>query len=80
MIWQNRSFLVQSRDGNMTGIIFWLKHHHKAYETRIEIRQGNIQQEEELTKKQKEIIKKAIALTVVKKISKPKEEKDEEKI
>ena len=67
------------RDKNMTAIIFWLKHHHPAYETRIELRQGYGMQEEELTKKQKEIIKKAIALAVINKISKPgKKEKNEQ--
>ena len=68
------------RNGNMTGIIFWLKHHYKDYETRIEIRQGNVQQDEELTKKQKEIIKKAIALTAINKISKITKEKSEKKL
>lgn len=67
------------KDKNLTAIIFWLKHHHPAYETRIELRQGYGMQEEELTKKQKEIIKKAIALAVINKISKPgKKEKNEQ--
>jgi len=50
-------------DKNMTGIIFWLKHHHKSYETRVEIRQAPGKYEEELTKKQKEVIKQALMTT-----------------
>ena len=49
--------------GNMTGIIFWLKHHHPTYETRVEIRQSNGRNDEELTKKQKEVIRQALKIT-----------------
>jgi hypothetical protein len=58
------------RDGNMTGIIFWLKNHHRDYEPRIEIRQANVQQNEELSKKQEEIIEQALSVTLFKKITK----------
>lgn len=53
------------KDKNMTAIIFWLKHHHPAYETRVEIRAAFNQSDEELTKKQKEAIRQALVLTVV---------------
>lgn len=46
--------------GHMTGLIFWLKHHHKAYETRVNV-QGEIKhQSEELTDEQSEIVRKAL--------------------
>ena len=50
-------------DKNMTAIIFWLKHHHPTYETRVEIKQALANPEEELTKEQKMIIEKALKLT-----------------
>ena len=51
------------RDGNMTGIIFWLKHHHPAYETRVEIRAAFNKSDEKLTARQEEIIKEALKIT-----------------
>lgn len=64
------------RDKNMTAIIFWLKHHHPAYETRVEIRQAGIQADENLTKKQKEVIKKALEATMIDKEKLEENEKD----
>ena len=65
------------RDKNMTAIIFWLKHHHPAYETRVEIRQAASQADENLTKKQKEVIRKALEVTMIDKKEKLEEnEKD----
>ena len=55
------------RDGNMTGIIFWLKHHHAAYETRVEIRAAFNQSDEKLTPRQEEIIREALKITEVNK-------------
>lgn len=49
------------RDKNLTAIIFWLKHHHNAYRTKVEL-SGKIETGEELTPKQKKIIEKALAL------------------
>lgn len=49
------------REQNMTAIIFWLKHHHSVYHTRVEL-SGKIETGEELTSEQKSIIKKALAL------------------
>lgn len=51
------------RDQNMTGIIFWLKHHHPTYATKVEITANLKQPEEELTAEQQEAVKKALALT-----------------
>lgn len=51
------------RDQNMTGIIFWLKHHHPTYATKVEITANVKQPEEELTVEQQEAVKKALALT-----------------
>ena len=49
------------RDKNMTAIIFWLKHHHKAYANRLEI--SAIRPEEEaLTPEQEQLIQKALAI------------------
>jgi predicted DNA binding protein len=50
------------REGNMTSIIFWLKHHHPAYETRIELRQAFTRPDEALTDEQNEAVKKALEL------------------
>ena len=53
------------RDKNMTAIIFWLKHHHSAYETRIELRAAFKNSDEKLTARQEEIIKEALKITEV---------------
>ena len=67
------------RDKNMTAIIFWLKHHHPAYETRIEVRQAISRMEEKLTPRQEEIIKEALKITSAGKalVSSRNEKKDE---
>ena len=49
------------KDGNMTAIIYWLKHRHSAYSTKIEI-EGNISTNYELSDSQKELLNKAINL------------------
>lgn len=49
------------RDKNMTAIIFWLKHHHKAYANRLEI--SAVKPEEEaLTPEQEQLIQKALLI------------------
>ncbi len=68
--------LSSIRDGNMTGIIFWLKSHHPSYETRVEIRQAGIQANENLTKKQKEVIRRALEATKIDKKELEENEKD----
>jgi len=57
--------LSSIRDGNMTGIIFWLKNHHPSYETRIELRQTFSKSNEKLTKRQREIIRRALKITSI---------------
>mgnify|MGYP001160658954 CR=1 FL=1 len=50
------------QDQNMTGIIFWLKSHHKDYSNKLEIT-GKLKTENEpLTPEQEEILKKALEL------------------
>lgn len=49
------------KDKNMTAIIFWLKHNHKNYSTRIEL-SGRLKTEHNLTPEQEEEIKRALKL------------------
>jgi hypothetical protein len=50
------------KNQNMTAIIFWLKHHHKAYETRIAVK-GKLKFEQKtLTAEQEELIKQALQM------------------
>ena len=51
------------KDQNMTGIIFWLKNHHKTYADKLELR-GKIKTEvKNLTPEQEELITKALELS-----------------
>ena len=54
--------LSSIRDGNLTGIIFWLKHHHPAYETRIELRHAIPRLDEKLSARQEKIIGELLSL------------------
>jgi ACT domain-containing protein len=47
------------RDKNMTAIIFWLKHHHKAYETRVKV-DAKISQVDELSDEQSKLVEQAL--------------------
>ena len=49
------------RDKNMTAIIFWLKHHHKTYTTRVEISAAN-SQIDALKPDQERLVRKALEL------------------
>jgi len=49
------------RNGHMTAIIYWLKHHHKAYATKVELL-GTLETQHKLTKNQEELFKKAVNL------------------
>lgn len=60
-------------DKNMTAIIFWLKHHHPSYKTRVEIKHAIEKPEINLTKKQKEVIREALKITGSRKEFKDKE-------
>ncbi len=50
------------KDKNLTAIIFWLKHHHKDYKTKVEL-SGEIKTKGELTPEQEESILKALQLS-----------------
>lgn len=51
------------KDQNMTGIIFWLKNHHKLYTDKLELR-GKIKTEtKNLTPEQEKLIMKALELS-----------------
>lgn len=50
------------KDGNMTAIIYWLKHHHNTYATRIEL-SGTLKHETEpLTAEQQAVVMQALEL------------------
>jgi hypothetical protein len=49
------------KDKNMTAIIFWLKHHHPAYLTRVEITSSQAK-DPTLTAEQEESVKKALLM------------------
>lgn len=59
------SKLISSiKEGHMTGIIYWLKHHHPAYTTRVELSVGP-KQHDELTPEQEAIVRKALTLAAL---------------
>lgn len=62
------------KDKNMTGIIFWLKHHHPAYATRVEVTTNNKNQDIELTDEQKALLNKALEMVA---LSPPEKEEHE---
>ena len=49
------------RDGNMTGIIFWLKHHHNDYANRVEVT-AKLAEQDPLNPEQESMIREAIRL------------------
>ncbi len=62
------------RDRNLAAIIFWLKHHHPAYTTRVEV-SGRIEHlRQELTEEEKQLVERALRLAM----PAQKEELDEE--
>ena len=50
------------QDQNMTGIIFWLKHNHPVYTTRVEITQVDKEEKDQLKPEEEEKVKKALTL------------------
>lgn len=50
------------KDKNLTAIIFWLKHHHKAYATKVEVTANLKQPVDELSLEQKELVDQALKL------------------
>lgn len=49
------------KDQNMTAIIFWLKHHHNRYATKVEVT-ARFKQDEALTPEQEVIVQTALRL------------------
>ncbi len=52
------------QDKNMTGIIFWLKHRHPSYGNRLEITGHLKHSENDLTREEKALVKKALKLAL----------------
>lgn len=73
------------RDKNLTAIIFWLKHHHHRYATRVEVTAQLKRSSEELTPEQEAVVMKALGMAtlippvVVDEITEPKIESTTEK-
>ncbi|MFA6185354.1 MAG: hypothetical protein WCT51_02195 [Candidatus Shapirobacteria bacterium] len=53
------------RDKNLTAIIFWLKNHHQAYATKIEVTAKLKHDDEQLTPEQEALVMKALKLASV---------------
>jgi len=53
------------RDGNLGGIIFWLKHHHPRYATRVEVTAKLKHDDETLTPEQEALVTKALKLAAL---------------
>jgi ACT domain-containing protein len=53
------------RDKNLTAIIFWLKHHHASYATRVEVTARLKQDDEQLTPDQEALVMRALKLASV---------------
>jgi len=54
------------KDGNMTGIIFWLKNRHQNYDTtKLQISSSAVEKDEPLTLEQQEIVKKALQMATI---------------
>lgn len=59
------SQLISSiRDKNMTAIIYWLKHRHRAYSTKVEISGLLEHKNTEISEEYKKLIKKALSLAL----------------
>ena len=54
------------KDRNMSAITFWLKHHHKSYETRVRLDAHVEHEVQELTPEQEQLISRALALAGLK--------------
>lgn len=64
------------KDKNMTAIIFWLKHHHPAYLTKVEITSSQMK-DPMLTAEQEEAVKKALLMAGIIKPEVQKTENDQ---
>lgn len=68
--------LTAIKEQNMTAIIFWLKHHHPTYATKVEVTAQLKNQNETLTPEQEALVTKALQLASL--IPAIKDEKKEE--
>lgn len=57
------------KDKNMTAIIFWLKHHHRTYATRVQIDATHHLLDEQLTPEQQVIVEQALRLSGLTEVS-----------
>lgn len=64
------------KDKNLTAIIFWLKYHHPAYTTKVELHGSLDHKMETLTPKQEQLITKALSLVSGLTLEEIKENKD----
>lgn len=53
------------KEKNLTAIIFWLKHHHARYATRVEVTAQLKRSPEELTPEQEAVVMKALELAAL---------------
>ncbi len=53
------------RDKNLGAIVFWLKHHHRAYTTKVEINASINKLNEQLTPEQEAVVREALRLTAL---------------
>ena len=53
------------RDQNLGAIVFWLKHHHPSYTTRLEVTAKLKNTDEKLTPEQENLVMKALKLAEV---------------
>lgn len=53
------------KEKNMTAIIFWLKHHHPSYTTKVEVMTSPKQFEDNLTPEQESLIRKALEMVAL---------------
>lgn len=51
------------KNQNMTAITFWLKHHHRAYETRLKVEASVDTTQQQLTPEQEELVSRALRMT-----------------
>jgi predicted DNA binding protein len=54
--------LSAMRDGNLGAVMYWLKHHHPSYTTKVEMKALVEHRNTPLTPEQKEMVKKALKL------------------
>ena len=68
------------KEGHMTGIIYWLKHHHPTYATRVELSMQQNRPQDELTPEQQTLVTEALALAGVTEVKPDNEKNSQRKI